>query len=87
MDNNRISSIEYLDRSDVTSYMKDMLTILLETRPEKPVSFMVEYFRNLVETNSSFDRSYHYIKIALTYLVSNNYDSFLDNMLLGIINN
>ena len=31
---------EYLDRCGVTAYMKDCVTLLLENRPDEPLSFM-----------------------------------------------
>jgi len=78
MDAHRMSSLEYLDQNDVTSYLKDMMTIILESRPERPVDFMVDYFRNLVEGKTPFERSYHYVRLAL-----GNDETFHDNILLA----
>ena len=37
----------YLDRSDVTAYLRDAVELLLVHRPEEPLAFMDEYIRKL----------------------------------------
>lgn len=66
---------EYLDRFGVTTYMKDVITLLLENRPEDCLQFMSNYFSNVVHGSSYMIRSYRYIK-----LTSRNREAFFDNL-------
>ena len=43
---------EYLDRCGVTAYMKDCVTLLLENRPDEPLTFMGDYFRTVTQPSS-----------------------------------
>ncbi len=36
----------FLARSGVTSYVRDVLTLVLETRPADPIAFIAEYLGN-----------------------------------------
>ena len=38
-------------RHGVTAYIKDMVTVLLENRPEKPLEFISEYLANALQVN------------------------------------
>lgn len=70
-----ITSTEYLDKHGVTTYLKDVVTLLLENRPEDPMEFMADYFRNVVNGTSTIVRSFRYIK-----LTSRMRESFFDNL-------
>ena len=36
------SDAQFLDRNGVTAYMKDVVTLLLESRPEDPLQFVAD---------------------------------------------
>lgn len=56
---------EYLDRHGVTAFLKDVVTLLLENRPESPIAFIAHYFRTVTHgSNSPLLRAYRYIKLA-----------------------
>jgi len=55
---------EYLDRCGVTAYMKDCVTLLLENRPDEPLTFMGDYFRTVTQPSSPLLRAYRYIRLA-----------------------
>ena len=55
---------EYLDRCGVTAYMKDCVTLLLENRPDQPLTFMSDYFRTVTQPTSPLLRAFRYIKLA-----------------------
>lgn len=55
---------EYLDRYAVTSYVKDVVTLLLENRPSSPIAFMVQYFRTVAQGTASILRAFRYIQLA-----------------------
>jgi len=33
---------EFLDRNGITTYLKDVITLVLENRPEEPLDFMAD---------------------------------------------
>ena len=66
---------EFLERNGVTQYMKDVVTLLLENRPEKPLEFMADYFSNALQGRTAVARSYRYIR-----LTQRNRQAFLDNL-------
>ena len=66
---------EHLDRLGVTAYLKDAITLLLENRPHKPIEFLADYFKNVVQGSSSLQRSYRYIR-----LTRRNCAAFMDNV-------
>lgn len=37
-----LSNEEYLDRYGVTTYLKDLVTLLLENRPDAPLEFATD---------------------------------------------
>jgi hypothetical protein len=41
---------EYLDKTGVTTVLKDMMTLLLENRPEDPIRFIADYLKNVPNT-------------------------------------
>ena len=66
---------EYLERHGVTPYLKDMMTLLLENRPENPVEFMREYFGNVVHGSTPLIRAYRYVRLGRT-----TQPAFMDNL-------
>eukprot|EP00755_Sulcionema_specki_P014877 Sspe_Gene.57863::Locus_31750_Transcript_1_1_Confidence_1.000_Length_924::g.57863::m.57863 len=71
----KLTSQEYLDKYSVTAYLKDVVTLLLENRPDSPVEFIADYFRNVIQGTSPMIRSYRYIK-----LTKRNRQAFWDNL-------
>jgi len=71
----KMDAEEYLDRCGVTVYMKDMMTLLLENRPDKPIEFMAEYFRTVIQGNSPLLRAYRYVRLARP-----GQEAFADNL-------
>ena len=59
-----VDAEEYLDRCGVTAYMKDCVTLLLENRPDEPLTFMSDYFRTVTQPSSPLLRAYRYIRLA-----------------------
>ena len=55
---------EYLDRCGGTAYMKDCVTLLLENRPDEPLTFMGDYFRTVTQPSSPLLRAYRYIRLT-----------------------
>ena len=53
-----VDAEEYLDRCGVTAYMKDCVTLLLENRPDEPLTFMSNYFRTVTQPSSPLLRAY-----------------------------
>eukprot|EP00756_Hemistasia_phaeocysticola_P059849 Hpha_TRINITY_DN36839_c0_g1::TRINITY_DN36839_c0_g1_i1::g.139788::m.139788 len=64
VDLTRLTPQEYLDRFSVTAYLKDVSTLLLENRPDEPLSFIADYFRNVIQGTSPLVRSYRYIRLT-----------------------
>eukprot|EP00965_Chrysotila_dentata_P129810 4290991-Pleurochrysis_carterae.AAC.2 len=75
LDPQRMDGEEYLDRYGVTAYMKDMVTLLLENRPEKPIEFIAEYFRTVIHGSSPLLRAYRYVRLSRL-----DQDAFEDNL-------
>lgn len=69
---------EFLARSGITSYMKDVISILLEHRPEDPLEHIADYFSNVVHGVPAVTRAYRQIKLG-HYTRS----SFMDNVALA----
>jgi len=44
--------------------MKDCVTLLLENRPDEPLTFMGDYFRTVTQPSSPLLRAYRYIRLA-----------------------
>ena len=38
---------DYLERQNVGTHLKEAISLLLENRPENPIQFLAEHFRNL----------------------------------------
>lgn len=41
---------DYLERQNVGTHLKEAISLLLENRPENPIQFLAEHFRNLQQT-------------------------------------
>lgn len=65
-----------LDQAGVSAYIKDVVTLLLENRPESPVDFISDYFRNAIKGSTGEQRSYRYIR-----LTNRHRETFMDNLL------
>ena len=71
-----VDAEEYLDRCGVTAYMKDCVTLLLENRPDEPLTFMSDYFRTVTQPSSPLLRAYRYIRLT----GPEQEDAFRDNL-------
>jgi hypothetical protein len=38
---------DYLERANVNIYLRDAISLLLENRPENPILFLADHFRNM----------------------------------------
>lgn len=65
-----------LHQLGVTAYLKDVVTLVLENRPEAPIEFIAEYFRNAAKGGGGISRSYRYIR-----LTQRHREAFMDNLL------
>ena len=52
---------DYLDRFGITAYLREVLSLVLENRPQAPVEFVAEYFRNAVQGSSYLHRAYRLV--------------------------
>eukprot|EP00744_Colponema_vietnamica_P027970 GILI01042248.1.p1 GENE.GILI01042248.1~~GILI01042248.1.p1 ORF type:complete len:248 (-),score=39.55 GILI01042248.1:77-820(-) len=79
MSHSRSSSIdatdEYLDRTNVTAFLKDAVTLLLENRPENPIKFLADYFQAVVSGSTPIQRSYRYLRLS-----PHDRQIFMDNL-------
>lgn len=48
----------------MTAYMKDMVTLLLENRPDKPINFITDYFRNVLAGSNPLTRAIRFIRLS-----------------------
>jgi hypothetical protein len=46
---NQVHGLLLCSRHGVTAYVKDMITVLLENRPEKPLEFISDYLANALQ--------------------------------------
>mmetsp|Transcript_42802 Transcript_42802/g.49202 ORF Transcript_42802/g.49202 Transcript_42802/m.49202 type:complete len:239 (+) Transcript_42802:110-826(+) len=53
---------DYLEKTGVTPHLKELMTSVLENRPDNPSVFFAEYFRNLIHGSSSLLKAYKKIK-------------------------
>eukprot|EP01063_Lacrimia_lanifica_P010039 TRINITY_DN16821_c0_g1_i1.p2 TRINITY_DN16821_c0_g1~~TRINITY_DN16821_c0_g1_i1.p2 ORF type:complete len:286 (+),score=119.88 TRINITY_DN16821_c0_g1_i1:96-953(+) len=60
-----LSSDEYLQKFNVRCYLNDMVRLLLESRDEKPLEFISEYFLTVAKGTHVTHRAYEYIKATL----------------------
>ena len=52
------------DASGLTVYLKDVVTLCLENRPEDPVAFVAEYLRRVTRGASPVSRACQYLRLA-----------------------
>jgi hypothetical protein len=63
--NQELQPQEYLDKYEITTYLKDVLVKVLEDKPEDPFQYIADYFKNVIqgannlETVKSFGRHEH----------------------------
>ncbi len=43
---------DYLERTNVSNQLKESVSLLLENRPENPILFLADHFRNLHSSTS-----------------------------------
>ncbi|KAG8459799.1 hypothetical protein KFE25_014362 [Diacronema lutheri] len=67
---------EYLDKSGLWAYLKDVVTLLLENRPDEPVDAIADYFRHILQGSSPMLRAHRFIRLARP-----GAPSFADNLL------
>ena len=56
---------DYLDRFGITAYLREAVNLVLENRPQAPVEFLSEYFRNAVQGSSYLHRAYRFVRIQI----------------------
>jgi hypothetical protein len=55
---------DYLDRFGITAYLREAINLVLENRPQAPVEFLGEYFRNAVQGSSYLHRAYRFVRMT-----------------------
>ncbi|KAK3733706.1 hypothetical protein QZH41_011237 [Actinostola sp. cb2023] len=68
--------VDFLYRTGVTSQFKDVIKLLLESRPEDPIAFLAEYFDNVADISTALIRAHQ--KICL---VPYSRPAFYDNLM------
>lgn len=51
-------------RCGVTAYMKDMVTLLLDNRPEKPIEFITDYFHTVLAASTPITRALRFVRLS-----------------------
>jgi hypothetical protein len=69
---------DYLDKTGVTTILKDMMTLLLENRPDDPIRFIADYLKHV--PNTSIMKSYRTITLNRS-----QEKSFMDNLVSAYI--
>lgn len=57
----RTTDTDFLARSGVTSYVKDVISMLLDLRPDDPIEFVAEYFQNVTRGVPAVTRAYRQV--------------------------
>ncbi|CAB3982387.1 Hypothetical predicted protein [Paramuricea clavata] len=70
------SPADFLARVGVTRQMQEVISIILENRPEDPVAYIAEYFANIAEHVSSVSQAYQHLCLS-----HHNQPSFENNLL------
>ena len=52
---------DYLDEHDVPFYLRDVISLLLTSRTERPLEFIAEYFTEILEGKNVLCREFEYI--------------------------
>lgn len=55
---------DYLDRFGMTAYVREAVNLVLENRPQAPIEFLNEYFRNAVQGSSYLHRAYRFVRMT-----------------------
>lgn len=79
---NSLSSLppeEYLEKTGVSNTLKDLVTALLENRPQNPIHFISEYLK--ISSASGVLKSYKLIKLS-----KYNRRCFMDNLVSAYMN-
>ena len=66
--------VSAFDRSNLTVYLKDVVTLVLENRPEDPVAFVADYLRRVLSGASPLSRAYQYLTLS-----PHHRQAFVDN--------
>ena len=55
---------QFLERSNATRYIRDVLTKIVENRPDDPIGFLADYFQNLGAQKGSVSRACQQIRLT-----------------------
>lgn len=66
------------DRSSLTVYLKDVVTLVLENRPADPIAFIADYLRRVLSGASPVSRAYQYITLS-----PHHRQAFMDNAVVA----
>ena len=66
------------DRSSLTVYLKDVVTLVLENRPADPIGFIADYLRRVLSGASSVSRAYQYLTLS-----PHHRQAFMDNAVVA----
>ena len=66
------------DRSSLTVYLKDAVTLVLENRPADPVGFIADYLRRVLSGASNVSRAYQYLTLS-----PHHRQAFMDNAVVA----
>ena len=69
---------QFLERSNASLYIRDVLTKIVENRPDNPVGFLADYFQNLGAQKGSVSRACQQIR-----LTSHSKPAFHNNVVLA----
>ncbi|KAL1514590.1 hypothetical protein AB1Y20_003684 [Prymnesium parvum] len=56
-----VEAREYLERHHVPFYLRDVIALLLQTRTERPLEFVAEYFAEVLEGKNVLCREFEYV--------------------------
>jgi len=66
------------DRSSLTVYLKDVLTLVLENRPADPVAFIADYLWRVLGGACQVSRAYQYVTLSPRHR-----QAFMDNAVVA----
>ncbi|XP_073230191.1 tubulin polyglutamylase complex subunit 1-like [Porites lutea] len=72
------SPLDFLSRTGVTSDIKDAITLVIENRPEDPISFLAEFFDCHASTTTALMKAHQKLLLA-----HHSRPSFQNNLLLA----
>lgn len=76
-----LSQEEYLEKTGVSSVLKEIVTVLLETRPANAVHFISDYLKSSSSASPGVLKSYKLIKTSRP-----EQKSFMDNLVAAFMN-